>query len=181
MGKTRSSLSLALTRPLQSKRWRSKPRRTCREHSHVRSSLGILHMSPESVSVRFRPGQKLLSVQQVVAQGISDEFFLNHPDWVDRYGERGRQFCTADACFHIQFLAGAIEAWFAGSVCRPFAMDGQNAWRARHRSAHARGKSTQRCPVHTGQRCPASLAQKVAVTYPPACRTRTMPGGSPCL
>ncbi|HUX43234.1 MAG TPA: hypothetical protein VMV57_00655 [Terracidiphilus sp.] len=25
------------------------------------------------------------------------------------HGERGRQFCTADACFHIEFLAGAID------------------------------------------------------------------------
>ena len=82
-------------------------------------------MSPESVSARFRLVQKLFSVQQAVAQAISDEFFLNHPDWVDRYGERGRQFCTADACFHIQFLAGAIEA---GS---PEAFADYSRWTAR--------------------------------------------------
>ena len=54
--------------------------------------------------------RSLLPSSTSVAQAISDEFFLQHPDWVVRYGERGRQFCTADACFHIEFLAGAIEA-----------------------------------------------------------------------
>jgi len=67
-------------------------------------------MMRESVSERFRLVQKLSSMKQAVAQAISEEFFLKHPDWVDRYGERGRQFCTADACFHIEFLVGAIEA-----------------------------------------------------------------------
>jgi methanogenic corrinoid protein MtbC1 len=63
-----------------------------------------------SLSERFALIQKLASVKQSVAQAITNEFFLHHPDWVVRYGERGRQFCTADACFHIEFLAGAIEA-----------------------------------------------------------------------
>jgi methanogenic corrinoid protein MtbC1 len=45
-----------------------------------------------------------------VAQAITDEFFFTHPDWYERFGDRGRQFCTADACFHIDFLAGAMEA-----------------------------------------------------------------------
>lgn len=64
----------------------------------------------ESVSERMRLAQKLVSVKQAVAQAITDEFFLDHPDWTARYGEHGRQFCTADACFHIDFLAGALEA-----------------------------------------------------------------------
>ena len=64
----------------------------------------------QSVAERIRLGHKLASVKQQVAQAISDEFFLTHPEWVDRYGEKGRRFCTADACFHIEFLAGAIEA-----------------------------------------------------------------------
>ena len=65
---------------------------------------------PESVSDRFQLAQKLASVKQNVAQAITEEFFVNHPDWVVRYGDRGRQFCTADSCFHMEFLAGAIEA-----------------------------------------------------------------------
>lgn len=63
-----------------------------------------------SLSERFALIQKLASVKQSVALAITDEFFVHHPDWIARYGERGRQFCTADACFHIEFLAGAIEA-----------------------------------------------------------------------
>jgi hypothetical protein len=65
---------------------------------------------PESASDRFQLSQKLASVKQNVARAITEEFFVNHPDWGVRYGDRGRQFCTADACFHMEFLAGAIEA-----------------------------------------------------------------------
>jgi len=79
----------------------------------------------QSVSERVRLVQKLSSVKQSVAQAVTDEFFLSHPEWVDRYGERGRQFCTADACFHIEFLAGAIEA---GS---PAAFGSYSRWTAR--------------------------------------------------
>jgi MerR family transcriptional regulator, light-induced transcriptional regulator len=64
----------------------------------------------ESDSERFGLAQKLIAVKQDVARAITEEFFLQHPDWAVRYGERGRQFCTADTCLHIDFLAGAIEA-----------------------------------------------------------------------
>jgi MerR family transcriptional regulator, light-induced transcriptional regulator len=67
-------------------------------------------MMPKSFSERFLLAQKLVSVKQAIAQAITDDFFLSHPDWAVRYGERGRQFCTSDACFHVDFLAGAIEA-----------------------------------------------------------------------
>jgi len=62
------------------------------------------------VTESFRLAQRLLSAKQKVSQAVSDQFFLIHPEWEVRYGERGRQFCTADACFHIEFLAGAIQA-----------------------------------------------------------------------
>lgn len=74
-------------------------------------------MIPKSFSDRSRLAQKLSSVKQNVAQAITDEFFLSHPDWVVRYGERGRQFCTADACFHMEFLAGAIAASSPEAFC----------------------------------------------------------------
>lgn len=67
-------------------------------------------MISEPVSERLRLAQKLLSVKQNIAKEISNEFFVNHPEWIDRYGDRGREFCTADACFNIEFLAGAFEA-----------------------------------------------------------------------
>lgn len=67
-------------------------------------------MMLESFSGRMRIAEKLLSVKQSVAQAITDDFFLNHADLAVRYGEDGRQFCAADVCFHVEFLAGAIEA-----------------------------------------------------------------------
>lgn len=65
---------------------------------------------PATASERFQLARRLASVKQNVARAITDEFFVKHPDWGVRYGDRGRQFCTADACFHMEFLAGAIEA-----------------------------------------------------------------------
>jgi len=67
-------------------------------------------MTSESISERSRLAQKLASVKQGVAQAMTNDFFLSHPEWDVGYGERGRQFCTADSCFHVEFLAGAIEA-----------------------------------------------------------------------
>ncbi len=64
----------------------------------------------QSVSDSFKLAQRLLSVKQNVSQAVSDQFFQIHPEWEVRYGERGRQFCAADASFHIEFLAGAIQA-----------------------------------------------------------------------
>lgn len=64
----------------------------------------------QSVSDGFKLARRLLSVKQNVSQAVSNQFFLINPEWEVRYGERGRQFCTADACFHIEFLAGAIQA-----------------------------------------------------------------------
>jgi methanogenic corrinoid protein MtbC1 len=49
-------------------------------------------------------------VKQEVSRAVVAECFIAHPEWETRFGERGRQFCTADACFHIEFLAGAIQA-----------------------------------------------------------------------
>lgn len=79
----------------------------------------------ESASERFQLARKLASVKQNVARAITEEFFVNHPDWVVRYGDHGRQFCEADACFHMEFLAGAIEA---GS---PEAFADYSRWTAR--------------------------------------------------
>jgi len=67
-------------------------------------------MTIVSISDRVKLAQKLLSLKQSVAQATTNEFFRIHPEWEARYGERGRRFCTEDCCFHIEFLAGAIEA-----------------------------------------------------------------------
>jgi methanogenic corrinoid protein MtbC1 len=67
-------------------------------------------MTPGTFSERRNLAQKLLSIKENVAQAMTSEFFTIHPEWEARYGERGRQCCTADARFHMEFLAAAIEA-----------------------------------------------------------------------
>ena len=57
--------------------------------------------------------EKLRSHRNTLAARVNDEFFHRHPDWRERYGEKGVQHGFEDACFHIDFLRGAIEA---GSV-----------------------------------------------------------------
>ena len=91
---------------------------------------------PESGPDRFQLARKLAAVKQDVARAITEEFFIIHPDWIVRYGDRGRQFCTADACFHIEFLAGAIEA---GS---PEAFADYSRWTARMLGARGIGAHT---------------------------------------
>jgi MerR family transcriptional regulator, light-induced transcriptional regulator len=91
---------------------------------------------PESASDRFQLARKLESVKQNVARAMTEEFFVNHPDWIVRYGDRGRQFCTADACFHMEFLAGAIEAG------APEAFADYSRWTARMLGARGIGAHT---------------------------------------
>lgn len=52
---------------------------------------------------------KLREAKRPVAEFVTDEFFRRHPDWLARYGERGRALGVEDAGYHIEFLAGAIE------------------------------------------------------------------------
>lgn len=59
---------------------------------------------------RSRIAQKLAAARNSIAQSVSDQFFLNHPDWLVKYGDRGRLFCTEDTRFHLDFLCGALEA-----------------------------------------------------------------------
>jgi methanogenic corrinoid protein MtbC1 len=48
--------------------------------------------------------------RDILATLVNAEFFDRHPDWQLRYGERGVKRGHEDACFHIDFLCGAIEA-----------------------------------------------------------------------
>jgi len=73
-------------------------------------------MPPHSLSDRVALADKLRTLKPVIAESVTANFFERHPDWVTRYGERGRKLGIEDACFHMDFLAGAIEA---GSV-KPF-------------------------------------------------------------
>jgi methanogenic corrinoid protein MtbC1 len=118
-------------------------------------------MALDSISRRFSLAQKIQSVKLTVAQAMTDEFFLLHPDWAVRYGERGRQFCTADACFHLEFLAGAIQA---GS---PEAFADYAAWTARMLGArgidaHTLEENLAQLEKHLAPVLPAAGRQEVA-------------------
>jgi methanogenic corrinoid protein MtbC1 len=47
--------------------------------------------------------------RDLLATLVNAEFFDRHPDWRLRYGERGVKRGHEDACFHIDFLCGAIQ------------------------------------------------------------------------
>lgn len=67
-------------------------------------------MSFAPLPQRVHLADRLRAVKESVAEMVTEEFLRCHPDWVARYGERGRRLGTDDASFHIAFLAGAIEA-----------------------------------------------------------------------
>ena len=67
-------------------------------------------MSELTAAKRLVLAKTLRGLRERVAETVTDEFFARHPDWQKRYGESGHRHGVADACFHIDFLAGAVEA-----------------------------------------------------------------------
>jgi MerR family transcriptional regulator, light-induced transcriptional regulator len=69
---------------------------------------------------RIGIAHRIQSAKESLAREVNEEFFLRHPDWKERYGDRGIQRGFEDACFHIDFLTAAIAAGnvpaFAGYV-----------------------------------------------------------------
>jgi methanogenic corrinoid protein MtbC1 len=74
-------------------------------------------MSELSFSKRLALADKLRTFRERIAKAVTDEFFQRHPDWLAHFGERGRRHGVEDACFHVDFLAGAVEA----GATEPFA------------------------------------------------------------
>jgi MerR family transcriptional regulator, light-induced transcriptional regulator len=66
-------------------------------------------MKPMPHAQRVQLAESLRRNKAVVAEAVTTEFFQRHPDWLARYGERGRQRGLEDAAYHVDFLAGAIE------------------------------------------------------------------------
>jgi methanogenic corrinoid protein MtbC1 len=62
-----------------------------------------------SAVVRRALAERLREARDTLASRANHEFFLRHPDWLARYGDRGVRHGFEDACFHIDFLLGAIE------------------------------------------------------------------------
>lgn len=67
-------------------------------------------MTTMSLTGRSTLGGQIRGRKAAVAEEVTAEFFERHPDWRARYGERGWQLGLEDAGYHIEFLAGAIEA-----------------------------------------------------------------------
>jgi methanogenic corrinoid protein MtbC1 len=63
-----------------------------------------------TVQERKRLSEKLWASRDELSALVNREFFNRHPDWRERYGHRGVERGREDACFHIDFLRGAIEA-----------------------------------------------------------------------
>jgi methanogenic corrinoid protein MtbC1 len=61
------------------------------------------------IAERVRLAERLRGFRQEVAEKVTAEFLLRHPDWVTRYGDRARRLGIEDAIFHQDFLAAAIE------------------------------------------------------------------------
>jgi methanogenic corrinoid protein MtbC1 len=53
---------------------------------------------------------RLGALKRSVAESVTAEFFKRHPDWVERYGDRGFELGIQDAQFHIGFLTGALAS-----------------------------------------------------------------------
>ena len=58
---------------------------------------------------RIRLAHHIRASKHGLATEINEEFFRRHPDWKDRYGERGVRLGFEDACFHLDFLTSALE------------------------------------------------------------------------
>jgi methanogenic corrinoid protein MtbC1 len=63
-----------------------------------------------TIQERRRLSEKLRASRDELATRVNKEFFNRHPDWRERYGDRGVERGREDAGFHIDFLRGAIEA-----------------------------------------------------------------------
>lgn len=67
---------------------------------------------------RLALSRRLADLKVSAAGAVTDEFFRRHPDWLERYGERGRLRGIEDAGYHVEFLSNAItsgdEAAFEG-------------------------------------------------------------------
>jgi methanogenic corrinoid protein MtbC1 len=59
---------------------------------------------------RVAIAEKITAIKSEVAVEVTHEFFRRHPDWTQRYGPAGFQRGLEDACYHLDYLAAAIEA-----------------------------------------------------------------------
>ena len=66
-------------------------------------------MPVPDLNTRIHLAERIRSLKGLLAEAVTEQFLQRHPDWKERYGERGKQRGLEDAAFHLDFLAGAIE------------------------------------------------------------------------
>ena len=59
---------------------------------------------------RLEIAAAIRAYRAAVADEVTSQFLLRHPDWLERYGDRARRFGIEDAGYHQDFLAAAIES-----------------------------------------------------------------------
>src|SRR5690348_3054701 len=58
---------------------------------------------------RVAVAERISAIKREVATEVNQEFFGRHPDWGERYGAVGVQRGFEDACYHLDYLAAAVE------------------------------------------------------------------------
>jgi methanogenic corrinoid protein MtbC1 len=67
-------------------------------------------MSERGFHERVGTALAIRGLRRAVAEEVTNEFLVRHPEWEVRYGESARQFGIEDAGYHLDFLAAAIES-----------------------------------------------------------------------
>ncbi len=67
-------------------------------------------MSTFDFQERRRIASTIRSLRSLVAEEVTNQFLVRHPEWLERYGDRARQFGIEDAGYHLDFLAAAVES-----------------------------------------------------------------------
>jgi hypothetical protein len=70
-----------------------------------------------SFAARCAAAERIRALKESVAEAVTDEFFRRHPDLLARYGEVGRKRGIEDACYHLDFLAAAVESGSVAAFC----------------------------------------------------------------
>ena len=67
-------------------------------------------LKDKPINERVHLAEQLRGLSRQIAEEVTAEFLLRHPDWVMRYGNMARLRGVEDAMFHQNFLAAAIES-----------------------------------------------------------------------
>jgi methanogenic corrinoid protein MtbC1 len=72
-------------------------------------------LSDRPLTERVRLAEQLRGFGRQIAEKVTEDFLVLHPDWVKRYGDRARRRGVEDAIFHQDFLSAAIETGEPGA------------------------------------------------------------------